>query len=362
MSRATKETRLIDPAFELAFDQERAETIRTRSRWIWGGALPVWILSFLVVDRAVFSGAQAFAIRFPECLLALASLYWLRKPRKLVELEVVTVAGWSVVAALGSYGFLVMSADKLPPKVAGLMLSMLVVCLLGSFTWKSTLGIALVTLIPLTTLLYVGATTLFQITLSVVGFALGAVVVSAAARDRLKRAELFARRGLLEANEKLQREDELKRRLFVNLSHDLRTPLAIVRGEAAMLRASGRLADDDAALYRVERNATALAQLADQLLDLARLEAGQMPVRPRACDMGAMAHDLATQLAPPGERRIVANVAGGVVVARVDPSHARRIITNLIANALRQTKSRAEPGLVTIETRVVPSAAGEPAL
>jgi signal transduction histidine kinase len=340
-----------DESFEIAFDAARAETVRTRSRWIWGASIPVWVVSFFLVDRVVFSTAAALTVRVPELLLAIACLVWLARPRSLRALEVVTVGAWTVIALVSSYGFLVMAPDKLPPKVAGLMLSVLVVCLLGSFTWQATLGIAIVTLIPLTSLLFVGATQLFELTLTVVGFAWGIIIVSAAARDRLKRSELHARRALVTANERLQQEDELKRRLFVNLSHDLRTPLAIVRGEAAMLRASGRLADDDAALFRVERNATALAQLADQLLDLARLEAGQMPVRASACDIGALVRDLATQLAPPGERRIVTTVADEGVVALVDPAHASRIVTNLLANALRQTKSATERGVVTIDVR-----------
>jgi signal transduction histidine kinase len=342
------------PSFDAAFDAERAETIRTRSRWIWAASIPVWVVSLAVVDRSVFTAAQALAVRVPECLLAVSFLFWLRSPRSLRRLEAATVLAWTLIAAVSSYGFLVMPLEKLPAKVASLMLSVLLVALLGSFTWGATLAVAVITMIPLGSVLYVGATSLFQLTLTVVGFAWGVLVVSAAARDRLKRAELLARRGLVEANEKLQREDELKRRLFVNLSHDLRTPLAVVRGEAAMLRATGRMAEDDAALWRVERNAGALAQLADQLLDLARIEAGQMPVRPVACDVASVARDVATQLAPAGPTRIVTQITSERTLARVDPAHASRIVTNLIANALRQAKPGSnEPGLVTVAVRAV---------
>jgi signal transduction histidine kinase len=225
------------------------------------------------------------------------------------------------------------------------------VCLLGAYTWQASLAVALITMASLTSLLYVGASALYMLTMTVVGFAWGVIIVSAAARDRLKRKELVSRLGLLEANEKLQREDELKRRLFMNLSHDLRTPLAVVRGEAAMLRVSGRMSDDDAALARVERNAAALSQLADQLLDLARLEAGQMPVRARATDVSAMVRDIAAQLTPPGEPRIVTKMEGERLVSRVDPTHLQRIVTNLVANALRQPKSESEPGVVTLVVR-----------
>ena len=288
-------------------------------------------------------------------MLSVLLYLWLRKTRSLFALEASAVLGWTVIASLSSYGFLVVAPDKLPAKVAALMVSGLVVCLLGSFRWQATLGLSLVTLVPLATVRHLGQASLFTLTLTVVGFAWGVIIVSAAARDRLKRKELLTRRALVEANEKLQREDELKRRLFVNLSHDLRTPLAVVRGEAAMLRASGRMAEEDEALQRVERNATALAQLADQLLDLARLEAGQMPVRPGACDVASLARDLASQLAPPGTPRIVTKLLDDRVVALVDPVHCSRIITNLVANALRQTRPDAgsAPAIVTILVRNV---------
>ncbi len=339
--------------FEHAFERERGETIQTRSRWIWGGSLTMFFVSLVLVDRAVFTWGQALTIRLPELALAATMLVYLRKPRPRVQIERWTTLGWTLMAVLSSWGFTVVPLEKLPAKVAALTLSVIVVCLLGAFTWQTSFLIALITMLSLSSLLYVGANSLYMLTMTVVGFAWGVIIVSAAARDRLKRKELVARLGLIEANEKLQREDELKRRLFVNLSHDLRTPLAIVRGEAAMLRSSGRMDDDDAALARVERNAAALSQLADQLLDLARLEAGQMPVRARACDIAQVARDIASQLAPPGALRIVTKTEGDHFVGRVDPTHLQRIVTNIVANALRQAKPGAEPGLVTLVVRGV---------
>jgi signal transduction histidine kinase len=337
--------------FEEAFEVERGETIQTRSRWIWGGSLTLFVVSLLFIDRAVFSWAQALTIRLPELALSASMLLYLRQPRRRVAIERWTTLAWTLTAVLSSWGFTVVPPEKLPAKVAALTLSVIVVCLLGSFTWQASLAIASITMASLTTLLYVGANSLYTLTVTVVGFAWGVIIVSAAARDRLKRKELVARLGLVEANEKLQHEDELKRRLFVNLSHDLRTPLAIVRGEAAMLRVSGRMNDDDAALARVERNAAALSQLADQLLDLARLEAGQMPVRARACDVSTLVRELAAQLTPPGEPRITTEVIGERVVCRVDPTHLQRIVTNLVANALRQPGAAGGPGMVTLVVR-----------
>src|SRR5690606_31541435 len=130
---------------------------------------------------------------------------------------------------------------------------------------------------------------LFMAVVTVVGFAYVVLVVSAAARERLERRELASRLALAAAHEKLRRDDEARRRLFTNLSHDLRTPLAVVEGEAALLRAAARSDEEAQALARIASSARAMADLAEQLLDLARLEAGQMTHKPKACDVGRVA-------------------------------------------------------------------------
>ena len=316
--------------------------MRTRSRWIWGASIPVWVVSLIFFDQVAFSWQQALILRGAESAIAAVSLAWLARRRALPMLELATIAGWILIASMSAYAFTIMPADKLPAKVAALELSCLVVCLIGAFPARTTFAIALVAVLSLTVLPFIGAKSLWLLALTVVGFAYVVLIASAAARDRLARSELEARRQLSAANEKLREEDELRRRLFVNLSHDFRTPLAVIRGEAAMLRETGRVADEDAALARVERNAVALADLADQLLDLARLEAGQMPVKKRPFDIGALVRDVAAQIAP---SRIDTVGDEGTVLA--DSAHVSRIVGNLVANALRQSKEK-----VTIRTRL----------
>ena len=182
--------------FERAFEVERGETIQTRSRWIWGGSLTMFLVSLVLVDRAVFTWGQALTIRVPEIALASTMLIYLRKPRPRVQIERWTTLGWTLMAVLSSWGFTVVPLEKLPAKVAALTLSVIVVCLLGAFTWQTSFLIALITMLSLSSLLYVGANSLYMLTMTVVGFAWGVIIVSAAARDRLKRKELVARQSL----------------------------------------------------------------------------------------------------------------------------------------------------------------------
>jgi len=330
-----------------AFAAERAEVVRTRSRWLWGASLAVWVISLLFVDRAVFTTAQALVIRLPECALACALLVFLRRPRSLDSIEAAMVGGSVLVAVASGYGFVHVPVERLPVKIVSLVLSSLLFTLLGGFTWRCNLAVAVVTQLALLVVAARGAGSLWLLSLTATGFAYGVAVVSAAARDRLGRDALATRRALVRAHDRLQRDDELKRRLFVDLAHDLRTPLAVIRGEAALLEGESRSKEDAASLARIERNALAVADLADQLLDLARLEAGQMPVRTRPSDLSVVAREVAAQLAPRGGSRVVVE-ADAPRVAAVDPGHASRILGNLVANALRQLDRAGRAGTVTL--------------
>lgn len=340
-----------DVDIEGVFQRERGETIRTRSRWIFLVSILVWVVSFFAVDMTVFpTRASALSIRVPQCALAIAFVVWLRKPRPPRTVEIGIVLGLGAMTMFTGTALVSFAPDKLPAKVAALVISALVVCPLAQLSWQGTAAAGAFIVVSLLPLRAMGHDELFKLTITASGFAYGALVVSAHARDRLKRAALATRLALEEANQKLKNEDDLRRRLFVNLSHDFRTPLAVVRGEAELLRASNRFTDDDAPLYRIEANARALADLADQLLDLAKLEAGQMPRKPRRCDVAAAVREIAALLEPPQVRddaggrkgkRIETKLPadGAPAVAKVDPSHLGRMVQNLVANALKAAKS-----------------------
>lgn len=346
----------VEGEIEEAFQREQAETIRTRSRWIFLASIAVWIVSFFAVDMTVFpTHASALAVRGPQCVLALAFVVWLSRPRRARTIEVAVVLGMGAMTVFTGTALVNFAPDKLPAKVAALVVSALIVCPLAQISWRGTAAAGAFIVLAILPLRAMGQDQLFKLTLTASGFAYAALVVSAHARDRLKRAALGTRLALEEANAKLKNEDDLRRRLFVNLSHDFRTPLAVVRGEAELLRASNRFADDDAPLYRIEANARALADLADQLLDLAKLEAGQMPRKARRCDVGTAAKEIAALLEPPARDRegggatnarrrkhVTATIStapdGGPIVATVDPSHLGRMVQNLVANALKAAR------------------------
>ncbi len=137
--------------------------------------------------------------------------------------------------------------------------------------------------------------------------------------------------------QELRRLDELKDELVSVASHELRTPIAVVHGIASTLAERDRDLDHEqrALLQRTLVEHTArLRDLAEQLLDLSRLEAGRLHVEPQPF----RPRELVEQLLP----RVAGDHADSVEV-RIDPdaevvadeSAFERVVANLVANALR---------------------------
>ena len=155
-------------------------------------------------------------------------------------------------------------------------------------------------------------------------------------RDRLKhQAELEH----LEAA-KLREIDHLKSRFFANISHEFRTPLTLIEGPIKLLK-SGTYNGDAVEQYEIIlRNSQRLQRLVNQLLDLAKIESGEMRLRFRQLDLvdlvkGAVAafESLAKQ------KGILFNVdyANDRITGCFDRDGLEKIVTNLLSNAFKFT-------------------------
>jgi heavy metal sensor kinase len=124
------------------------------------------------------------------------------------------------------------------------------------------------------------------------------------------------------------------------LAHDLRTPLAALRGEIEL--ALQRRANDDAeqqALVSQIEELDKLKRLIDHVLTLARAESGQIHLRFSAVDVGELAAFLVEQLEPVAQARAVqlACERSGVTIASADASWLERLLLNLLDNAMKFT-------------------------
>jgi signal transduction histidine kinase/ligand-binding sensor domain-containing protein/DNA-binding response OmpR family regulator len=143
--------------------------------------------------------------------------------------------------------------------------------------------------------------------------------------------------------EKLRELDRLKSQLFANVSHELRTPLTLILGPLgdALAGRFGPLNEDlSRQVSTAERNARRLLTLVDQLLDVARLDAGRLRLRLRRGDLGGFVRYRVESFLPLAERRgidLSLEVPVEPVELWFDPPQLEKVIDNLLGNALKFT-------------------------
>jgi PAS domain S-box-containing protein len=157
--------------------------------------------------------------------------------------------------------------------------------------------------------------------------------------------DLAARAALAVENarsyEQLQRANQLKDEFLGTLSHELRTPLNAILGYARIVR-SGMIAEDKLprALDTIERNAHALTQMVEDLLDVSRIVAGKMRLNVQPVDLPVILHEAIETMAPAAEAkriRIRSVIDPQVEPISGDPDRLRQIVWNLLSNAIKFT-------------------------
>ncbi len=145
-------------------------------------------------------------------------------------------------------------------------------------------------------------------------------------------------RTLNEMLDRLHRSFERERRFVADASHELRTPVAVVKAELdAALRAGDHHPEVRAALLAAVEECDHLAQLAEDLLVLARSGDGGLPVRPEDLDARSLlegVRDRFADRAGAAGRRIEVEAEPGLTML-VDPLRMRQALGNLVDNALR---------------------------
>ena len=138
------------------------------------------------------------------------------------------------------------------------------------------------------------------------------------------------------------------------VSHELRTPLTSIAASLGLLRAADSLPQPAAHLIEIaEANCRRLVRTVNDLLDLKKLDAGQMPFQFQRCEAHALlekAIEANQGLAAGCGVRIQLDAALPAAVLYVDPDRLIQVITNLLSNALKFSPAGAEV-VVGIEQR-----------
>src|SRR5215213_10947771 len=150
-------------------------------------------------------------------------------------------------------------------------------------------------------------------------------------------------RELNEANAKLRELSEMKEEFLALTTHDLRSPLTVISGVISFFT-SGRLGElspeQKNMVSMMERNTQNLIELVNDLLDASKLESGTMRLDLAAIELRALIDDLRQQMQPlAAEKEITleALVPEELPPLRADRAKLRRVLVNLISNALKFT-------------------------
>jgi signal transduction histidine kinase len=174
-----------------------------------------------------------------------------------------------------------------------------------------------------------------------------------------------AEAALQQAKRAAEQASQAKTRLLAILSHELRTPLTGIVGSVELLETAsgGSLGNKQAqAVKRIKASAWQMVSMIDEILMLARTEAGKEEVRLERVELTAVVREAVGLLQARAEERgvpiHVENVEAPALVV-TDPGKVRQILTNLLGNAVKFTTEgevvaaldRSDPAYVAIHVR-----------
>jgi signal transduction histidine kinase len=155
-------------------------------------------------------------------------------------------------------------------------------------------------------------------------------------------------------NQRLEEYNRLKAEFIANMSHELRTPLTAIIGFAqlAQMKLPGASLPPDCAVAfeRILQNGKHLLSLIDEVLDIAKIEAGRMKLHPDHFEVADLAQDAFNELQSLAIQKGLdyrLNISEHLPFAFTDPVRVRQVMINLLSNAIKFTdKGAVEVSLV----------------
>ncbi len=194
--------------------------------------------------------------------------------------------------------------------------------------------------------------------------------VAAHLKLRRLQLELEARnRELQQNNEELRRLHELRDNLTHMIVHDLRSPLTGMVATFSLLRGeSEKLSSDTRRMLGLAQGALdQVISMINSVLDVSKIEAGELKLRRTDCDLAAVVHEAAALLDPlRGRRKVEIECIPETLPASIDRDLISRVVQNLLGNALKFTeddglvKVRVERKETTIRVSVADNGMGIP--
>ncbi len=174
------------------------------------------------------------------------------------------------------------------------------------------------------------------------------------------RTHLALRRSVRELEQsyaRLRELEQLRDDLVHMIVHDMRSPLMVLTGHLTLLRQDGAGSWNDEAdrdLRAAVRAAEAVRGLANDLLDVSRLEQGKLELKRQRCELAALLREVAGGIGALDRERALRIDASEAVVVTCDVGLVRRVVENLLNNAVKHTPAGAgiEIALTAADGRV----------
>jgi signal transduction histidine kinase len=151
---------------------------------------------------------------------------------------------------------------------------------------------------------------------------------------------------------KLKELDQLKDDFVSSVSHELRSPLSAIAGYVELLRSKPiqEILPEkrEKAFEIIQLSTERLTHFINDILDLAKLKAGHVEIRPRSLNIKEMADGLESLFHPLLEKKRIeftVDVPGNVPVIAADEEKIRQVLTNLVSNALKFTPDGGKIGI-----------------
>ncbi|WP_051378437.1 PAS domain S-box protein [Derxia gummosa] len=177
-------------------------------------------------------------------------------------------------------------------------------------------------------------------------------------RHRLEELVESRTRELAEARRKAEDANRAKSEFLANMSHEIRTPMNAILGLARLLRRGGATPEQTEKLGKIDAAANHLLSIINDILDLSKIEAGQLRLEQTDFALGAVLDHVRSIIQPQAEAKrieLVVEAEGAPAWLRGDPTRLRQALLNYAGNAVKFT----EHGRIVLRAEIVDEADDE---
>ena len=164
---------------------------------------------------------------------------------------------------------------------------------------------------------------------------------SVTAENEALRDELWRLKEAAGARDRAEAASEAKSRFLTTMSHEIRTPISGILGMADLLREASLDPENASYVEAIRSSGSALIALIDEILDLAKIEAGRFDLVMETVDLRRLTEGVVELLAPRAQSKGIEIAASFSAAAprfvRADGQRLRQVLTNLAGNAVKFT-------------------------